>query len=88
MILGGVGDQPWTRRVIGVSACPEVGSMFNEGMCNAQTKTWEGNAIPQTMEGYEAHYTAFVLGTPTLQAAGCSMQRILKAPRSSCAFCS
>ena len=36
MILGG--DQSWTRRVIGVSACPQVGSMFNEGIWNAQKK--------------------------------------------------
>ena len=32
------------------------------------------------MEGDEAHYTAFLLGTPSLQAAGCSTQRILKLP--------
>ena len=70
VILGG--DQPWTRRVIGVSTCPEVGSMFNVGIWNAPTKTWEGSAIPWTMEGDEAHYTAFLLGTPSLQAAGCS----------------
>ena len=44
VILGG--DQPWTRRVIGVSTCPQVGSMFNEGIWNAQKKTWEGSAIP------------------------------------------
>ena len=60
MILGG--DQPWTRRVIGVSTCPQVGSMFNEGIWNAQKKTWEGSAIPRTMEGDEANYTAFLLG--------------------------
>ena len=76
MILGG--DQPWTRRVIGVSTCPQVNSMFNEGIWNAQTKTWEGSAIPWTMEGDEANYTAFLLGTPSLQAAGYSTQRILK----------
>ena len=75
MILGG--DQPWTRRVIGVSTCPQVGSMFNEGIWNAQKKTWEGSAIPRTMERDEAHYTVFLLGTP-LQATGCSTQRILK----------
>ena len=40
VILGG--DQPWTRRVIGVSTCPQVGSMFNEGIWNAWvwTPTW------------------------------------------------
>ena len=79
MILGG--DQPWTRRMIGVSTCPQVGSMFNEGIWNAQTKTWEGSAIPRTMEGDEVNYTAFLLGTPSLQAAGGSTQRILKLPR-------
>ena len=33
------------------------------------------------MEGDEAHYMAFLLGTPFLQAAGCNMQHILKLPR-------
>ena len=78
MILGG--DQPWTRRVIGVSTCPQVGSMFNKGIWNAQTKTWEGSDIPRTMEGDEAHYTAFLLGTPSLQAASCNTRRILQLP--------
>ena len=79
VIVGG--DQPWTRRVIGVFTCPGVGSMFNEGIWNAQTKTWEGSAIQRTLEGDEANYTDFLLGTPSLQAAGCSTQRILKLPR-------
>ena len=79
VILGG--DQPWTGRVIGVSTCPQVGSTFNEGIWNAPTKTWEGIANPWTMEGDEANYTAFLLGTPSLQAAGCSTQTILKFPR-------
>ena len=78
VILGG--DQPCTRRVTGVSTCPQVGSMFNEGIWNAQKKTWEGSAIRRTMVGDEANYTAFLLGTPSLQAAGCSTQRILKLP--------
>ena len=85
MILGG--DQPWTRRVIGVSACPQVGSMFNEGIWIAQTKTWEGSAIPRTMEGEEANYTAFLLETPSLQAAGCSTQRIVKLQRAWVVLC-
>ena len=85
MILGG--DQPWTRRVIGVSTCPQVGSMSNEGIWNARTKTWEGSANPRTMEGDEANYTAFLLGTPSLQAAVCSTQPILKLPRAWVVLC-
>ena len=85
MIFGG--DQPWTRRVIGVSTCPQVGCMFNEGIWNAQKKTWEGSAIPRTMEGDGASYMAFLLGTPSLQAAGCSTHRILKLPRAWVVLC-
>ena len=80
-------DQPCTRRVIGVTTCPQVGSIFHEGIWNVQKKTWEGSAIPRTMEGDEANYTAFLLGTPSLQAAGCSMQRILKLSRAWVVLC-
>ena len=73
--------------MIGVSTCPQVGSMFNEGIWNAQTKTWEGSPNPRTMEGDEANYTAFHLGTPSLQAAGCSTQRILQLPRAWVVLC-
>ena len=70
-----------------MSTCPQVGSMFNEGIWNARTKTWEGSAIPRTMEGDEAHYTAFLLETPSLQAAGCTMQRILQLPHAWVVLC-
>ena len=59
---------------------------------NAQTKTWvgsarEGTAIPRTMERDEAHYTAFLLGSPSLQAAGCGMQHNLKLSRAWVILC-
>ena len=85
VILGG--DQPWTRRVIGMSTCPQVGFMFNEGIRDAPKKTWEGSAFSRTMEGDHANYTAFLLGTPSLQAAGCSTQRILKLPSAWVVLC-
>ena len=50
-------------------------------------KTWEGSAIPRTMEGDETHYTAFLHGTPSLQAARCRMQRILQLPRAWVILC-
>ena len=84
MILGEA--QPWTRRVIGVSTC-HVGPILNEGIWSAQKKTLEGSGIPQTMEGDEAQYTAFLLGTPSLQAASCSTQQILKLPRAWVVLC-
>ena len=33
-----------------------------------------GGHIPHTLEGDGCHYTAFLLATPSLQAANCSMQ--------------
>ena len=51
------------------------------------TKTWEGSANPRTMEGDEANYTAFLLGTPSLQAAGCNTQPVLKLPRAWVVLC-
>ena len=39
------------------------------------------------MEGDEANYTAFLLGTPYLQAAGCSTQPNWKLPRAWVVFC-
>ena len=73
--------------MIGVSICPQGGSIFNEGIWNAQKKAWEGGHIPHTREGDEAHSTAFLLGAPSLQAAGCSMQPILRLARASVVLC-
>ena len=39
------------------------------------------------MERDEAHYTVFLLGTPSLQAAGCGTQRILNLPRAWVVLC-
>ena len=39
------------------------------------------------MEVDEANYTAFLLGAPSLQAAGCGTQRILKLPRAWVVLC-
>ena len=75
------------QKSTGVSTCPQVCSMFKEGIWNAQPKTWEGGADPRTMEGDEANYTAFLLGRPSLQAASCSTQRILKLPRAWVVLC-
>ena len=70
-----------------MSTCPKVGSMFNEGIWNTQTKTWEGCAIPRTIEGDEANYAAFRLRTPSLQDARRSFQPIVQLPRAWVVLC-
>ena len=72
-----------------MSTCPQVGSMFNEGIKRRkeeQKNAWGGD-IPRTREGNEAHYTAFPLGTPSLQASCCSMQPILRLARACVVLC-
>ena len=63
-----------------VSTLPEVGPMFNQGIRKKEKITWGANAMLCTMEGDEAHYTAFLPGTPSLQAASRSMHPVWKLP--------
>ena len=60
-----------------MSTCPQVGSMFNEGIWNTKGKAWDGKSRPWTLERDHAHYMGFILGAPSLQAARCSMAPIL-----------
>ena len=69
-----------------MSTCPQLASTFNEGIWNAQKKAWQGGCIPWTRQGNEAHDTAFLLGMPSFQAAGSSMQPIWPVHAWSCAF--
>ena len=66
---------------------PPSGLHVQRGDLERATKAWEGSAIPRTIEGDEAHYTAFLLGTPSSQGAGCSVQRTLKLPHAWVLLC-
>ena len=81
MILGG--DHPWTKRAIGVSTCPQVGSMFNEGIWDALKKGLGGGDIPPTRAADEARCGGFILWAPSWQAANCIMCPILCLARAS-----
>ena len=39
---------------MGLSTCPQGGSIFNERIWNTQKKAWEGKDVPRTGEGNEA----------------------------------
>ena len=36
------GDQPWLRRLLGMSVAPQVGSIFNEAVRENLAKRWNG----------------------------------------------
>ena len=81
------GDQPWLRRLLGVSTCPQVGSLFNEGIWDHTQKEWRGDTVRRSMESDALHHSAFQAGTRSLAAAGCSTTPILKVPRSHVLIC-
>ena len=70
-----------------MSTCSQLGSLFNEGTWNTEKKVWEGMDMQRTTEARDAHYTAFLLGTRSLQATGCIMQPILHLPRAPVVLC-
>ena len=43
VLLGG--DQPWLRRLLGISVAPQVGSIFNEAVRDNTAKQWNGIAV-------------------------------------------
>ena len=66
---------------------PSIGLHVQRREMEAQKKAWQARCIPRTREGNEAHDTAFLLGIPSLQAAGCSMQPILRLARVCVVLC-
>ena len=46
VLLGG--DQPWLRRVLGMSLAPQVGSSLNEAVRDNTAKHWNGIAARRT----------------------------------------
>jgi hypothetical protein len=45
------GDQPFVRRIVGVSVCTQVGSLYNEGTWQKLVKAWVGQSQKRTLEG-------------------------------------
>ena len=53
---------------MGVPTPPCVGSTSNEGMWNPVTRVWRGYSNRHALESDQAHYTAFLMSIPLLQA--------------------
>ena len=82
MILGGDGGD--NRGQGGSLGCPHAlkwapCSTIGYGMQRGRFGTGRSGHGP--FEWDDAHYTGFILGTPSLQAAGCNMAPILRLTR-------
>ena len=68
------GDSSWVRRIIGITPAPQVGSLYNEGIWDSDAAVRRGKDVVRTTESDHVQRTSFSLGTPSLKAAGCSVE--------------
>ena len=81
------GDSPWVRRIIGITPAPQVGSLYNEGIWDSDAAVWRGKDVVRTTESDHAQRTSFLLGTPSLKAAGCSVEPVVVIARCRVVMC-
>jgi len=71
------GDSPWSRRWVGVSVCPQVGSIHNEAV-RVKGVGWVGAEIRRTLERQAEHHAAYLKGKRSLQVAGCVSRPLIR----------
>ena len=71
------GDQPWLRRLLGISVAPQVGSIFNEAVRDNTAKQWNGVAARRTTQSDAAHHRRYQVTRKSLDAAGCTGEPLL-----------
>ena len=81
------GDSPWVRRIIGITTAPQVGSLYNEGIWDSDAAVWRGKDVVRTTESDHTQRTSFLLGTPALKAAGCSVEPVVVIARCRVVMC-
>ena len=81
------GDSPWVRRIIGITPAPQVGSIYNEGIWDSNAAVWRGKDVVRTTESDHAQRTSFLLGTPSLRAAGCCVEPVVVIARCRVVMC-
>ena len=75
VLLGG--DQPWLRRLLGISVAPQVGSIFNEALRDNTAKQWNGIAARRTTRSDANNHRRYLMTRKRLDAAGCIGEPVL-----------
>ena len=71
VLLGG--DQPWLRRLLGITVAPQVGScIFNEAVRDNTAKQRNGIAARRTMRLDANNHRRYLMTRKSLDAAGCT----------------
>ena len=79
ILLGG--DQPWLRRLLGISVAPQVGTIFNEAVRDNTAKQWNGIAARRTTRSDAHNHCRYLMTRKSLDAAGCTGEPLLVTAR-------
>ena len=63
------GDSPWAPAL-------EAGSQHNEAISDSNARVWLGKTVVRTTELHHEQRTSFLLGTPSHNASGCSVDQV------------
>ena len=85
VLLGG--DQPWLRRLLGISVAPQVGSIFNEAVRDNTAKQWNGIAARRTTRSDANNHRRYLKTRKSLDAAGCTGDPLLVIARNRVFLC-
>ena len=64
------GDQPWLRRLLGISVAPQVGSIFNEAVRDNTAEQWNGIAARRTTRSDANNHRRYLMTRKSLDEAG------------------
>ena len=75
VLLGG--DQPWPRRLLGISVAPQVGSIFNEAGQDNMARRWNGVTARGTTQLGATNHRPYQMTRKSLDAARCTDEPLL-----------
>ena len=82
-----VRDQPWLRRLLGISAARQVGSIFNEAVRDTTAKQWNGVAAWRTTDSDANNHGRYLVTRKGLDAAGYTGEPLLVIARNRVFLC-
>ena len=85
VLLGG--NQPWFRRLLGISVAPQVGSILNEAVRDSTAKRWNGVAARKTTQSDANNHRRYLVTRKSLDAAGCPGEPLLVIARNRVFLC-
>lgn len=74
------GDLPWLKRLLGISPCPQVASLYHEGIWDGAQKAYKGAEARRQLETDDAHHAAYKATGESLVNRGCIRPPLLRHP--------